>query len=83
MKKENITKILLGILASLASFLLYGFIDLSIQVSTMDARLSQSESELKNLWRKYNKAMDKEKDYIIEAGEIKERVKILEVKFEK
>ena len=58
MNAEQIKNILLAILGSLASFLFYGYIETKDKLEKVETRLTQAESELDDIWSKYNKSLD-------------------------
>ena len=58
MNPEQLKTAFLGIIGSLASFLFYGYIDTKDKLEKVDTRLIQTESELNDLWAKYNKEQD-------------------------
>ena len=66
MNAEQIRNILLGILGSLASFLFYGYIETKDKLEKVDTRLEQAESELDDIWAKYNKEQDEKMDFMKE-----------------
>ena len=66
MNADNIKTILLGIIGSLASFLFYGYIDTADKLEKVDTRLIQAESELDDIWGKYNKEQDEKMNFIRE-----------------
>jgi hypothetical protein len=55
---DQIKNILLAIVGSLASFLFYGYIETQNEIEDIGARLTQAESELDDIWSKYNKSLD-------------------------
>jgi hypothetical protein len=66
MKPDQIKNILLAIVGSLASFLFYGYIETKDQLEKVDTRLTQAESELNDIWTKYNKEQDEKMNFIRE-----------------
>jgi hypothetical protein len=66
MKPEQIKNILLAIVGSLASFLFYGYIETVDRLEKVDTRLTQAESELNDIWSKYNKEQDEKMNFIRE-----------------
>jgi hypothetical protein len=66
MNPEQIKNILLAIVGSLASFLFYGYIETKDMLDKVDTRLQQAESELNDLWGKYNKEQDEKMNFIRE-----------------
>jgi hypothetical protein len=66
MNPEQIKNILLAIVGSLASFLFYGYIETKDMLDKVDTRLQQAESELNDLWSKYNKEQDEKMNFIRE-----------------
>lgn len=63
MNSENLKNILLAIVGSLSSFLFYGYIDTADKLEKVDTRLSQAESELDDIWSKYNKEQDEKMEF--------------------
>jgi hypothetical protein len=63
MKPEQIKNILLAIVGSLCSFLFYGYIETVDKLEKVDTRLLQAESELDDLWGKYNKEQDQKMEF--------------------
>jgi hypothetical protein len=66
MNPDQIKNILLAIVGSLASFLFYGYIETKDMLDKVDTRLQQAESELNDLWGKYNKEQDEKMNFIRE-----------------
>jgi len=46
--------IVLAVLGSLVAYVFYGFINLSAEVKTLHPVIKQQDSELDDLWRKFN-----------------------------
>jgi hypothetical protein len=63
MKPEQIKNILLAIVGSLASFLFYGYIETKDKLEKVETRLTQAESELDDIWGKYNKSLDEKMEF--------------------
>lgn len=63
MKPEQIKNILLAIVGSLASFLFYGYIETADKLEKVETRLTQAESELDDIWAKYNKSLDEKMEF--------------------
>ena len=66
MNLEQLKNILLAIVGSLASFLFYGYIDTNDKLEKVDTRLLQAESELDDIWAKYNKEQDEKMAFMKE-----------------
>ncbi len=52
--------ILMGILASLCGYIFYGYIGLSAKVDTLETVIMQHDSELDDIWSKYNDEISKQ-----------------------
>jgi hypothetical protein len=52
--------ILMGILASLCGYIFYGYIELSAKVDTQQTIIEQHDSELNDIWSKYNADIEKQ-----------------------
>jgi hypothetical protein len=72
--------IVLGLFASLSSYLFYGHIKMEARVEAMDTRLYQAESELDDIWAKYNEGSDKEVAFLVDYYESRAAVRVLEEK---
>lgn len=74
-KKSNgnglVSKIAFGVLASLCSYLFYGYINTANEVNSMNTRLLQAESELNDLWSKYNAEIEDLAGYKVKIAEEK------------
>jgi len=66
MNLEQLKNILLAVIGSLASFLFYGYIETKDKLEKVDTRLIQAESELNDVWTKYNKEQDDKLNFIKE-----------------
>ena len=55
---SQLKNILLAVVGSLSSYLFYGYIDTKDKLEKVDTRLIQVESELDDIWSKYNKSLD-------------------------
>ena len=66
MNLEQLKNILLAIVGSLASFLFYGYLETKDKLEKVDTRLIQAESELNDVWAKYNKEQDDKMVFIKE-----------------
>lgn len=63
MNTENLKNILLAIVGSLSSFLFYGYIETADTLDKVDTRLLQAESELDDIWEKYNTAQTEKLEF--------------------
>ena len=63
MTLEQLKNILLAIVGSLASFLFYGYIETKDKLEKVETRLTQAESELDDIWDKYNKSLDEKMEF--------------------
>jgi hypothetical protein len=65
--------ILMGIVASLSGYVFYGYIELKAEVNVVKTQLEQSQSELRDLWSKYNAQLDKEVNFITKFYEFQKK----------
>ena len=65
--------ILMGIVASLSGYVFYGYIELKAEVNVVKTQLEQSQSELRDLWSKYNEQLDKEVNFITKFYEFQKK----------
>ena len=63
MNADQIKNILLAIVGSLASFLFYGYIETKDKLEKVETRLSQAESELDDIWSKYNDSLEEKMNF--------------------
>ena len=63
MNADQIKNILLAIVGSLASFLFYGYIETKDKLEKVETRLSQAESELDDIWGKYNDSLEEKMNF--------------------
>jgi len=83
MEKIDTKTILMGILASLCGYIFYGYIELSAKVDTQQTIITQHDSELNDIWGKYNADIEKqfamfEKFMEFKTSEAKEREELRE-----
>ncbi len=83
MEKIDTKTILMGILASLCGYIFYGYIELSAKVDTQQTIIEQHDSELNDIWGKYNADIEKqfemfEKFMEFKTEEAKEREAVRE-----
>ncbi|MGV7234623.1 MAG: hypothetical protein ACQ9ET_00050 [Nitrosomonadaceae bacterium] len=62
--KLDAQSILMAVLGSLSAFLFYGHIALQDEVDSMNTRLRQAESELDDIWAKYNDEQKSKFDFM-------------------
>ena len=60
MENIDVKTILMGILASLCGYIFYGYIELSAKVETQQTIIEQHDSELNDIWGKYNADIEKQ-----------------------
>ena len=65
--------ILMGIVASLSGYVFYGYIELKAEVNVVKTQLEQANSELRDLWGKYNEQLDKEVNFITKFYEFQKQ----------
>ena len=77
-------QILMGILGSLVGYVFYGHINLEAKVSVQEIQMEQVQSELRDVWGKYNDAGESYMIHMIDDAREKEQIKeqILLVKLE-
>jgi len=80
MDNLDMKTIMLAVLASLSSYLFYGHIKMEARVEGIDVRLIQAESELDDVWSKYNDGSDKEVAFLVDYYESRASVRVLEEK---
>jgi hypothetical protein len=83
MENIDVKTILMGILASLCGYIFYGYIELSAKVDTQQTIIAQHDSELNDIWSKYNADIEKqfamfEKFMEFKTDEAKEREQLRE-----
>ena len=59
MEKIDFKTVLMGILASLCGYIFYGYIELAAKVETQETIIKQHDSELNDIWSKYNDDIEK------------------------
>jgi predicted Holliday junction resolvase-like endonuclease len=75
--KNHMTNIVIAIMGSLLAFMFYGRIQDSADIVSLKGQVKQHDSELEDVWNKYNDAGTQMMDFMINDAREKEQIKEL------